>query len=642
MSDNNNHNQDEKEVNQPSAKFKRRSKGTSSKNKTAVITGGIMAVGSLLPLLPVQTAYASAIIPAALSVSASYAAAGESVTITVDTTGSDVHLNADSSVRETTYVVVSSPDDSQTISVKLTETDPNSGVFTGSLKLVDVGTVIDSNDLNRTEIRVQNNNQVTVVDSDTHSPTLNPIARTITRKDHVTGTVTLDKNYAVVGETVTITVNDADLITTTPNKTLDVNVASATYAPGIAVTLTEAGNTGVFTGTFTITSGASSAGAIQAVTNLEQVTVTYTDAYKADNTANATSTATMQRKDKKTGVISYERLNVNGQEVIEVSLDDTDLDVNPAVQDSGIVIVSSVDDVAGLTLTLTETGPTTGVFTGRFKPVTTATNESVTPMELKVAAFDNNMFVNYFDTSKANGSAGNVAITLANLQVPAITSITAAEAGASENGAGAGDTLTIAFDIATNQTINTSNVLSKLTLPAERSLGTAPSVSWTGNQTLVVYLDTNAVLYKGDAIAIDQSAGLKNAAGTSAVSEASHSIDEGSFGTNLLGITASDANYNSSTYRHSGQSFDIVFNAPTNKVGGDLATFNKLSTISGHTLGTDGSAEWQNSTTLRVTLGTEATVVVGDTVIYDTTSDSLSDYSRETVAPASLQNVIGG
>src|SRR5205085_2346760 len=104
-------------------------------------------------------------------------------------------------------------------------------------------------------------------------------------------------------------------------------------------------------------------------------------------------------------------------------------------------------------------------------------------------------------------STANAAISLGSFlsQVPAISSITAAEAGASEVGAGAGDTVTIVFDTQTNQpAIAGADVATKLVLGAG-SWGTAGnglSAAWTNATTLVVTLGSDATVKTGAAVTV--------------------------------------------------------------------------------------------------------------------------------------------
>ncbi|NOU96663.1 hypothetical protein GC093_26085 [Paenibacillus sp. LMG 31456] len=568
-----------------------------------------------------------------LTVTPVKAAFNEAVTVTV----TDNDLNLDAANIENVKVKISSSDDSAGFELTLTETLVDSGIFSGNFIMQD--TTIAG----LSQIKVLNGNAVEVTYNDLRDGTgavATLTQSTTTRRDHVSGTVSVDKSVAAVGEVITVTANDADFKDNGSGDTITVKVTSPANLVGVDLNLIEAVDTGVFTGTFSIGTGA---GNLIDAANGDTVTVTYTDAITADNSTNQPVTVSLQRKDTMTGLVTFERINTAGEEVIEVTLKDTDLNTNPLVAETATVQVSSVDDPTGFPLIVTEEGVNTGVFTGKFIPARAATNAAAVPPKLHVSTFDVNMTASYGDLKDVVGSPQMVTTTFANLRIPAISSITAAEAGAVENGAGAGDTLTIVFDTPTNKSITDSNVETVLQLPAGRTLGTNPATSWSADgASLVVTLASDAVLFKGDSITIAASAGLKDAAGESAISSSAHAIDSGSFGTIALAMSSAIAGYDNTTYRQDGQFFDVIFNAPTNKKSGDLVTFSKLS-VNGSTLGgTGGSAVWQNSTTLRVTLGTNATVVVGNTITYDTTGENLSDYSGETAAPASIQQTIGG
>ncbi|MFD0681671.1 MULTISPECIES: beta strand repeat-containing protein [unclassified Paenibacillus] len=566
-----------------------------------------------------------------LTVTPANAAYNEAVTVTL----TDNDLNLDANATEIAKVKVSSPDDAAGFDLTLTETGINSGVFSGTF------TMQDATDAGLSKIKVTNANAAVVTYNDLRDGTgaVALLTQSTTRKDHVSGTVSVDKSVAAVGETITVTVDDADFKDNLAlGETITVLVTSPANPTGVNLNLTEAADTGVFTGTFSI--GTSSGGLIDAV-NGATVTVTYTDAITANNSINQPVTASLQRKDTMTGVVTIDRTNTGGQEIIEVTLNDTDLNTDAMAKETAELHVYSASDPIGFNLTVTETDVNTGVFKGKFKPVRTATNGAAALPELYVSAYNVNMTVDYEDAKNVGGNPQTVTNSYANLRIPAISSITAAEAGAVENGAGAGDTLTIVFDTATNESITGSNISTALQLPTGRTFGTTPTVSWSDSSTLVVTLDADALLFKGDSITIPASAGLKDAAGASAISSTSHLIDSGSFGTTILAMTSAVPAYNNTTYRHDGQYFDVVFNAPTNKKNGDLAAFSKLS-VNAATLGTGGSAVWQNSSTLRVTLGTNATVVVGKVITYDTTGENLTDYSGETAAPASIQQTITG
>ncbi|SFR18561.1 M6 family metalloprotease domain-containing protein, partial [Desulfoscipio geothermicus] len=110
----------------------------------------------------------------------------------------------------------------------------------------------------------------------------------------VTGTISLDKTqYTGTGATAIITVNDADRDTDSSINTITVEVTSTSDAGGIDVALNETGaGTGIFTGSFGFTTGASGNNLIK-VAGGDTITATYFDQLNAaGETSILTATAT--------------------------------------------------------------------------------------------------------------------------------------------------------------------------------------------------------------------------------------------------------------------------------------------------------------------------------------------------------------
>jgi hypothetical protein len=564
--------------------------------------------------------------------------------ITVRLTDADLNLNGAGA--EAATVKITSADDAVGFLLSLTETGVDTGIFEGTFSMQDGATHAGAR-----KIKVLNGNVVTVAYTDVRDEdgSTSPLTSTLTRKDHSTATISFDKTYAVIGEDVTTTVNDGDYINGTSNEQITVNVKSVTDTAGFNVTLTETGDTGIFTGVFSMIDGAvSDLGSVQlAVENdLETVTVSYEDAFQANNAVNVMVNGTMQRKDRMTGDFDFSRVTSAVGESLQFTLTDTDLDTNPGSAQTVNVTVTSAQDATGFIMSLTETGPNTGVFGGTIKPVSTPTNSNASPKEIQVN-YDENVTISYSDSFKADGSAGNIIQTITRLRIPAISSITAAEAGANEVGAGAGDTVTIVFDTATNQPpIDAADIATKLVLDTG-SWGTPAnglSAAWTFADTLVVTLGSDATVKKGAAITIAESAGIKNAAGTSASSVASSAIN-GTFGSQvpaIASITAAEAGA-SEIGAGADDTVTIVFDTLTNQpaiAAADVATKLVLSAGSWGTPGNGLSAAWTDSTTLVVTLGSDATVRKGANVTIDA-SAGIKDIGEESVASVSSL-AIGG
>ncbi len=165
-----------------------------------------------------------------------------------------------------------------------------------------------------------------------------------------------------------MSVTDADLDTTAGVDTVVVEV-DGSNGENETLTLTETGaTTGVFTGTVNTVYGAS-AGTNDDGTLTTQAGDTVTASYTDNPDAAGGSTL---RSDTGTvnggtdGVISITDPSVPG-DVLTVSVTDADLDTSAGVD----TVVVEVDGSNGEneTLTLTETGATTGIFTGTISTV---------------------------------------------------------------------------------------------------------------------------------------------------------------------------------------------------------------------------------------------------------------------------------
>ncbi|MBP1991932.1 beta strand repeat-containing protein [Paenibacillus eucommiae] len=557
---------------------------------------------------------------ATLSALPSKAAYNEPVTVTL----TDNDLNIDPGASETAIVKVTSAEDSAGFSLTLTETGPDTGEFTGTFTMQN-----DSNpSLNH--IKALNGSSVTVSYTDLRDTAgaTNAITKTIARKDHISGTVSVDKSFAVVGENVTITVNDTDYVNTVPGEVFEVKVASISDPAGILVALTETADTGVFKGTFKITAGVSVPTSQISAVNGEAITVTYTDAITAGNETNQPVTATLSRKDRVTGAVSYDRLSSASGEIIEVTLNDTDLDVNSNAVETAQVTVTSVDDPTGFFLTMTETGNGTGIFKGQFKPVTTGSNGSLSPQELE-AAYNSNMIVTYTDEHRVDNTRGNIVSTFKHVQVPAIVNIVASDTGA-QVGAGQDDTVTINFDINTNQNAIAPGDIAALFSLSEGSWGTPAnglSAEWTSAKQLVITLGSDATVKKAATVIVNQSAGIKDALGNSA-SNAGSSIIDGTFGSRVPAIaTITAADTGSQVGAGAGDTITIVLDTATNQPALALEDL-ELSAGSLGTAANGAAISWIDAKTLVITLGSDATVKKGATLSF-AASAGLKDIGLE-------------
>ncbi|WP_171631684.1 hypothetical protein, partial [Paenibacillus plantarum] len=227
-------------------------------------------------------------------------------------------------------------------------------------------------------------------------------------------------------------------------------------------------------------------------------------------------------------------------------------------------------------------------------------------------------------------------------------------------GANAGDTIEFTFDTPTNgATIPFANILVG---GATGKLGTTLNPQWDLTKTkLTVTLGVSSAVYLGDTLTIDLTGvTLTNIGGEGLVgtnpSQAISSTSPSTFGAGVIpalnGTTPVVTPYGSNDYRGqtATQYFDLKFANATNKVLGNISTGNvtvKDGTNTVVALGTGSSAEWQDSQTLRITIGVNSVIEKGNfTVHYDAVTDGLKDFSHELNAAGeitqSLANVSFG
>lgn len=179
----------------------------------------------------------------------------------------------------------------------------------------------------------------------------------------VTGSVSISNSF-LPGDTVNISVTDADLDTTGAADTIQVVTVNVDTGESELLTLTETGaNTGIFLGTVATVFGASAGTDNDGTFNVqsaETLTVTYQDALTVTG-ATAAPTSSGVAGGGVDGTISYLSPLSPGAPV-QIQVTDADLDVNSGVVET--VTVTVVNDVTGESeaVVLTETGAGTGIF----------------------------------------------------------------------------------------------------------------------------------------------------------------------------------------------------------------------------------------------------------------------------------------
>jgi uncharacterized repeat protein (TIGR01451 family) len=208
----------------------------------------------------------------------------------------DADRNANSSVAETVIVTLTTPA-GDTLQVTLTETGANTGIFTGQAPTASGAPVVDS------ILQVAAGQTVTVTYKDlaTASGAINQL-RTDTvsiAAVGVNGVVSLPATI-VPGDTVTVTVTDADLNTNvTTAQVVNVIVLNPITGEQETVSLTETGvNTGVFSTTLGTALGTDAGSAGDGSLNVaggHRLVATYQDALTSTGgSATRTATGTVQ------------------------------------------------------------------------------------------------------------------------------------------------------------------------------------------------------------------------------------------------------------------------------------------------------------------------------------------------------------
>ncbi|WP_171631682.1 hypothetical protein, partial [Paenibacillus plantarum] len=187
------------------------------------------------------------------------------------------------------------------------------------------------------------------------------------------------------------------------------------------------------------------------------------------------------------------------------------------------------------------------------------------------------------------------------------------------------------------------------------SLGDAASITWNvaGTEMTITLGGSGIDVKYGDTLTI-ATGSLRNIGGEGVNGTTVSAVIKGSFGQGVApaldGTTPVITPYNATNYRGESekQYFDLKFADATNKVQNDDSTANvKVKDGSNGNavvgLGTDGSAVWQDSQTLRVTIGDDSIIHKGNfTVEYDAVADGLKDVTREIDATGTLSTSLSG
>ena len=191
----------------------------------------------------------------------------------------DPDCNEDSDSRETidaSRIRVYSTTDPSGINVSAEETDIDTGVFTVEITLIVKG----SSDAAAKELRVSNGDSIVVAYTEEADSTG---ATDVLRMDsasvwYTTATLAFDKDTYTMDETATVTLTEPDKnVNPSLKETVNITVYSTSDPAGIVLSLLETeNNSGVFQGSLTFTTGASTGSILKAIQG-DTITAVYTD-----------------------------------------------------------------------------------------------------------------------------------------------------------------------------------------------------------------------------------------------------------------------------------------------------------------------------------------------------------------------------
>jgi hypothetical protein len=255
-------------------------------------------------------------------------------------------------------------------------------------------------------------------------------------------------------------------------------------------------------------------------------------------------------------------------------------------------------------------------------------------------------------TGGASISSGVVAGDWGDIPAPEIVSIAAEDPDNGDVVLGVDDTLTIVFDIDTNEPgVGTTGQIDGLLDFGSQSLGTQYTGAWSDAMTLVITVTdaTGGDLAIGATVTVieDGAADLTNAAGTSFVSISAGTVtgDWGSTATPAIVSATADDPDNADDVLSSGDTLTIVFDRNTNiPAVATTADTDDLVDFGAQLLGTDYTGTWSDARTLVITVVDAATgdLLIGATVsIKDTGAAPLTNQSGTSAASTASATIVG-
>ena len=340
----------------------------------------------------------------------------------------------------------------ETESVTLTESTTTPGLFEGTVDTV-FGTTAGTNDDGT--FNTQSTNTLTVTYEDTLTSTGGTASPTDTGtvSGGVNGTVDIT-SMSSPGDTLDVSVTDADLAGTGP---LTVSVVNTATGETESVTLIESTTTpGLFEGTvdtvFGTTAGTNDDGTLN-TQSTDTLTVTYEDTLTSTGgTASPTDTGTVGGGSS--AIVSLTPESMPG-DTLTLGVQDIDLNTDPSVVETTIVVVTNTDTGEVESVTLTETGPNTGIFEATL--VTSGNSSDATNNNgTLVSSPSDTLVLSYTDAQNMAGGS-QVLTATDNVMGLAITK-TATLLDGGDGRADEGDILRYNFTVRNAGTLTLSNI----------------------------------------------------------------------------------------------------------------------------------------------------------------------------------------
>ncbi len=287
---------------------------------------------------------------------------GQSVTFTLR----EPDFNNDSTVAETHVITAVNTATGETESVTLTETDVDTGIFTGAIATV-FGLAAGANDSAIMDIR--SGNVITAQYTD-HLTSNGGTAAFVTTTPVYGGS---DSQLSAIplaivpGDAVTFTLMDADLNSNSSiAETIHLTAYNSSTGESETLAMVEtSANTGIFTvnvpTVFSLSAGASGDG-IFSIRAGAALTMSYTDTLTANGGASVLNAAAsvIGGHDSHVDIAPSSLRPGDG---LAITLEDGDLDANPLYPDTVDFLVTNTVNGENETITLGETGVSTGIFT---------------------------------------------------------------------------------------------------------------------------------------------------------------------------------------------------------------------------------------------------------------------------------------